>query len=661
MQHAKRSRGPAAAATFLLAVALTLVGAPASMAAPGCSTSGSTVVVDVEDGDAELYFFFDGNWKLDVDICGDYNFTTTYDSIEVNGDADEPNVITFYTYDDTTVTDRMVEFWTDSARADGGIEVNLGTQSSSLDTDTVVFRGASGNDYIVADDFATYTSVEYFDFYGDDGKDTLYGKSDKPNYMEGEADHDILHGGNQYDDLNGDGGRDTLYGMGNGDELHGGADADDLYGEVAPDTEIALIGSPGNDEIFGDAGNDALHGNEGADMMDGGDDDDTLHGDEGDDFLRGGCDDSGADHSYGDAGDDVFDETASQDYGYLGGLGGCSSDVTGDDFLDGGLGIDTVDYGNRSGDVTVRLPSLVSSSTGYTTGNGDPSIPENDTLSWMENAVTGWGDDNLTGNTKNNVLDPGPDGDDEVAGMSGIDTLAFLTSDCPVEVNLQNVGRDGRGIIQTYTRVGCSSSSEMRVWGIENVRGSEYDDTIQGNAWVNRIEGGDGEDTLSGMAGNDWFVEGSDDRYEDDIDGGLGRDTVDYSGRGYDWDDEGVVVSLDGMGNPAVEDFITTLEHVVGSSGYDYIRGTELPNTLKGLGGEDEIYGLAGNDIIDGGDDTDTLSGGDGDDILDGGVDSDADVVNGGSNTGTSYRRLDRCYDDANDVFSNCEAFPIRR
>lgn len=661
MQHILRSRGVVAVSSFLLWASLSIVGASPSGAAAGCDTSGAPILeIDVADGDAELSFSYAGGWKLSVDICagGPYNFSTTYDSIEVIGDANEANVVTFDAYDDLTVTDDMVAFWHGSGRADDGISISLGSQSSYAWNDTVAFEGSTGNDLVVADDFADYTSVEYFTFYGRDGKDTLYGKTDIRNDMQGGDEHDILHGGSEVDILDGGADRDTIYGMGDADFLYGGDGVDEIYGEVAPASEIALIGSPSSDVMLGEGGDDELFGNEGDDAIDGGAGDDLLYGGSGNDFLRGGEDDEGTDHSFGETGDDVFDECASLVYGYdeSNPLGTCSSDVTGDDVLDGGTGNDMVDYGNRSGDVQVVLPQPNTASPNVTTGNGDIASGENDALWWIESAVGGWGDDRLIGNSWANTIDPGPDGYDDMKGFTGADTVSFRASDCGVRVDL-GAGYNGRSTVQTFERLACGSSGDQSMTGFDNVTGSPYDDVLEGSDGPNRIEGREGEDELSGMASTDRFIEGSDPRSEDDIAGGLGLDTVDYSGRPYGDGDEGVAVSLDGEGDVVVEDFITSVENVIGTDGEDYLRGTASRNLLYGLDGDDELVGLAGNDRLYGGTGADVLFGGDGDDMLDGEDDGDADTFDGGTNTGSSTRRVDHCFIEDGETETACEYF----
>ena len=71
--------------------------------------------------------------------------------------------------------------------------------------------------------------------------------------------------------------------------------------------------------------------------------------------------------------------------------------------------------------------------------------------------------------------------------------------------------------------------------GIENIRGSEFDDVIKGDGGDNRIVGGDGADDLFGDSGDDTILGGMG---ADAIDGGKGTDVAEY-----DWSKSGVDVN----------------------------------------------------------------------------------------------------------------------
>jgi len=116
---------------------------------------------------------------------------------------------------------------------------------------------------------------------------------------------------------------------------------------------------------------------------------------------------------------------------------------------------------------------------------------------------------------------------------------------------------------------------------------------------------------ILGGGGNDLFRLGLS---AEDIDGGIGRDTLDFR---YS---SGVRVALDGgfvNSGVAEGDTYTGIEVIYGSNiGADVIRGSALADTLYGGGGKDVMAGLAGNDALVGGNGADVLNGGLGNDAF---------------------------------------------
>jgi Ca2+-binding RTX toxin-like protein len=171
---------------------------------------------------------------------------------------------------------------------------------------------------------------------------------------------------------------------------------------------------------------------------------------------------------------------------------------------------------------------------------------------------------------------------------------------------------------------------------IENITGSNFDDTLTGDDSANVLAGGGGNDTLDGGAGGDTLLGGAGD---DTLDGGDGIDTLTYLDDGDEARMEGVIVNLalgtgGAIGGGEV-DTLLNLENVIGSV-FD-----------------DQITGDAGNNVLEGGDGDDTLTGGLGADTLIGGLDSDtasyADAANavtvnltlaGAQNTGVGLDTL---------------------
>lgn len=159
---------------------------------------------------------------------------------------------------------------------------------------------------------------------------------------------------------------------------------------------------------------------------------------------------------------------------------------------------------------------------------------------------------------------------------------------------------------------------------IENVIGGTGADTIRGNSAANLITSNGGND---------------------EIDGGLGSDTVVFAGArsSYTISWNGQVGTITGLGQTVTVSNVEFLQFsdqtvaaaptggllVGGDATDESINGTAFADTIGGLGGDDTINGQAGADTLDGGSGDDVLNGGDGDDVLIGGRGDDA--LNGGA------------------------------
>jgi len=133
------------------------------------------------------------------------------------------------------------------------------------------------------------------------------------------------------------------------------------------------------------------------------------------------------------------------------------------------------------------------------------------------------------------------------------------------------------------TGTGTSGDAQGDTYaGIENVYGSQFADTLTGNAGANALAGYGGNDILRGGAG------------ADALDGGNGIDLVSYYGTA-----AGVTVNLAtgaGTGGDAQGDTYAGIENVTGSSGADAITGNALSNILNGGAGKDTMTGSGGAD-----------------------------------------------------------------
>jgi Ca2+-binding RTX toxin-like protein len=236
-----------------------------------------------------------------------------------------------------------------------------------------------------------------------------------------------------------------------------------------------------------------------------------------------------------------------------------------------------------------------------------------------DNLVGGNGDDQVFGDAGNDTM-RGGDGADAYDGGAGTDTIDYSASPSSggwwvsgVVVNLA----DGEGLF--------GDAQGDTYIGVENVRGSAFDDFIGGNDAANVISGLDGNDAIAG---------------------GLGADTLD-GGNGIDWlaygtgSDAAVNVDLaagTASGGDATGDQIFNFENLIGTQLNDTLLGSDADNIIDGQAGADVINGRGGNDTLGGfGTGADTLIGEAGNDELTGGPGND--MLIGG--TGTDTFRFD--------------------
>jgi len=217
----------------------------------------------------------------------------------------------------------------------------------------------------------------------------------------------------------------------------------------------------------------------------------------------------------------------------------------GDDILTGGAGVDIL-VGGAGHDM-------------LTGGGGNDRLhggTGNDTLSGLD------GNDTLLGGL----------GDDQLNGGNGTDTASYSDAAAGIAVNLS--------LTTAQNTVGAGLDT---LTSIENLTGSNFNDTLTGNVGSNLIIGGLGNDTLNG---------------------GTGTDTVSY---------ETAMVGV------AVNLRLTTAQNTVGAgtdtlSNFENLTGSNLNDTLTGNAGNNVLSGLGGHDTLVGGLGNDQLNGGSGQD-----------------------------------------------
>ena len=427
-----------------------------------------------------------------------------------------------------------------------------------------------------------------------------------------------------------------------------------------------LLGRQGRDRLIGGAGDDYLWG--------GADDDNPWDGNPNSGMWGGTGDDTlvlvgGRDAAFGEDGDDVF--LMEQD-GYTPGLEASGSyDWSKMDYVDAGAGSDTVSYERFTTPITAPLDAsfwphaghatympvggingvrvaLSNHPTSWTNGDAywaDVKYIMGDWIKGVEN-VTGsrfndylWGDaadnilkggdgdDFLDGHLGNDTLEGGA-GADYLLGIGGGDTASYESSNAGVFIDMA-----------TGEAFGGHATGD-RFSGMQHLTGSRFADELKGDAGSNRIKGLDGDDWIVATVGSDVY------------EGGDGLDTVDYSTGfasgnasyqvwvedGYweydQWLQQDVWIST-GEGHyetqtghraglqvnggiaewRAVDGTAGThsligVEHIIGTSGADFIAMGGSDDYIAGGKGNDSLAGGSGGDTyyFDLGDGVDTIT-----------------------------------------------------
>jgi Ca2+-binding RTX toxin-like protein len=429
---------------------------------------------------------------------------------------------------------------------------------------------------------------------------------------------------------------------GDGNDLIFGADGDDTINGQSENDQ--LFGGAGDDSLIGGSQNDTLYGEDGADTLKGGNAADTVDGGAGGDLLEGG---GGNNTMFGRAGKDTIIGTSGRDFVEGGDDQDSIEGAAGDDTINGGDQNDTI----HGGDGKDQILGGANGDVLYG-DEGDDTISGN---SGNDKLYGGSGNDMLNGGSGRDSL-YGDEGSDELNGGSGSsDAVIYADSSEGVNVNLftgaAGAGGDAQG--DTYT-------------GIENVYGSDNDDTITGSTADNGLFGLGGNDQMHGADGNDTLDGGDGDdslrglNWDDTLIGGIGNDTLEGGAGGdslnggdgidtvvYSASPSAVSVDLTAgvvNGGDATGDTITGIENVHGSSHDDTISGSADGNNLLGGNGQDILLGLGGNDTLIGGMNDDSVNAGNGNDSIDGNEGNDTvkggggnDTIKGGDDDDTLY------------------------
>ncbi|MBV5304949.1 MAG: hypothetical protein JZU70_12260, partial [Chlorobium sp.] len=260
----------------------------------------------------------------------------------------------------------------------------------------------------------------------------------------------------------------------------------------------------------------------------------------------------------------------------------------------GGAGNDTLDYGGYSTPVTVNL--------------GDGTVTGTAGISSMENFFGSPFGNIVYGDAGNNIL-IGAGSADKLYGLGGDDILIGLGGNDLLDGGAGNDTLDYSGNLTSGVTVNLVSGTALSddsgndsFVSIENVIGTQFADTITGDANANRLTGGAGDDTLTGGAGADTYLFGDNSGSDTIIEAvGGGIDTLDFSPGTI-----GLTMTIDSV-------LAALFENIIGTSGNDifiFSNGVHWTGSINGLGGVDELrlnnstsplaFVLSGQGAVDG-------------------------------------------------------------
>lgn len=376
--------------------------------------------------------------------------------------------------------------------------------------------------------------------------------------------------------------------------VEGGDQNDSLENET--DLPSKLNGGAGDDSIAGGSGDDVIVGSLGNDMMTGGSGTDTASYDGRTDSITATLDGLNNDGSAGEAdqvgvgieniiGGSAADTLSGDGNGNklegasgndtLNGLDGDDTFIAdpGSDVLNGGNGTDTADYSARFGVQTITLDGNANDGSA---AEGDNAI--------VESVSTGHAADVITGDASSGTISGGPGDDringglgaDEILGGSGTDIADFSQRTANLTISIDDAANDGE-----------SGEGDNIRSDVENVQGGSGDDALTGSESNNRFIPGYGADTVSGLGGTDLMT------YSD------------HTGA--------VTATIDGNANDGEtgegDNISTDVENLSGGSGNDTLTGSAGNNQLYGAAGIDNLFGGDGSDVLIGGTGADDMRG----------------------------------------------------
>jgi RHS repeat-associated protein/uncharacterized repeat protein (TIGR01451 family) len=261
--------------------------------------------------------------------------------------------------------------------------------------------------------------------------------------------------------------------------------------------------------------------------------------------------------------------------------------------IDGGGGSsDAISYAGYGAAVTVNLQTRAATGTaGFASiesfvGNATPGAKA-DTMVGA-NQANQW---NITGPNAGTLNGTAFDGFENLTGGLLADTFSVLGNG-----SVSGKIDGGKGTAAFNYLVGPDQAT---VWALAGTNAGKLNATAFANI-----------QNLTGGAQADAFVFAKGAKVLGRIDGGDGRNRLDYSLYG-----KSVVVDLS-TGTATGTAGIAHIQDVTGSTAKDTLTGNDQDNVLLGGGGDDTLTGNDGRDLLFGGDGLDTVSGGLGEDLI---------------------------------------------
>ncbi|HEY9081187.1 M10 family metallopeptidase, partial [Magnetovibrio sp.] len=315
----------------------------------------------------------------------------------------------------------------------------------------------------------------------------------------------------------------------------GGAALNNISIAFGASIENATGGS-GNDTLIGNALNNILNGGAGSDAMNGGAGNDT--------YIVDNVGDTITDSAGTDTVESSISYTLSSTLEHLTLTGSAAINATGNasantltgnannNILDGGAGSDTMNGGAGNDTYIVdNVGDTITDSAGIDTVQSSVSYTLATNLEYLTltgtSAINATGNslaNTLTGNASNNVLDGGA-GADTLRGGAGDDVYVVDSASDVVSENASE-GTDEVQTALAYTLGTNLENLTLTGSAAVNGTGNTLNNVITGNAGNNTLNGGAGNDVMSGGAGDDTMMC---DTAADQVDGGDGTDTADYS------------------------------------------------------------------------------------------------------------------------------------